>query len=853
MLRTHASPLEKKPSQIVTRSKVANLTQSTAPVPPTVQAKSNEEGLAEWAAQLQKWDRLGTPWMDKAPNLSGELVQPWIQQKVTLSPPRDIHQQEVDRGAKKAVQPIHSPVCNNSSNALSGKPVQQKPIDTNITQRFSPVEGGEISADLEASIQQARSSGRPLDTNIRRSMEQSFGADFSNVRVHTDSQADRFNRDLHSRAFTTKEDLFFKQGEYQPGNTDGQTLLAHELTHVLQQKGTSLQTGNSIQRDDEKPNKLSEKEKYNEKQNKKINEYRNKKGELHSKDLISKLKGGFLGDMESKMVGIVKDVQDKEGSIQQADNYIHGDAAVNAFLLQKLLESKEKKDQQIVDTFATQVLTEKYRKSLLFNDKLDGSFVLSNKNKSLETARVSKKRVEDTAGDRVIIEMYYNQIEKLRKGKHTQKNKEKAADIYKFTKNRQFDITKRAEAQKKERNKLEDEGRISTTLVRALQATQHAVYGTVLKVLTLGFVTTKKNRDKRGWVSDKDFTLDLETGTAVEEELNSKKRNFDFQSPWEKILEIVNEYKSKVADRKGLGKAKLFSTLSLGCEVLKRFLGLVQGVFTSAALWAAGLSLIPGAQILAVMAAFCSTVSYYLGLIMTSISSLRTMLDGLVQLLNKNPLLFAQLSGETLKSGLNTVTESLAYGTGTLANFGREQITGQNRFDTEGIYDPKSTFNNHKDLNTSQGPDTFSSKGLGDKSVVGSTVGVGSGIMGINAGGTAGIQSTDDNDMTYTQTVNKNRRIGKKSKMTSNTSNKELQSILEAYETTKEKAQKTGAEFTKAVVKLSSEKPPKSNVKKNTEIPKDDSENLKRLPLISKLKNEVLGDFKDGIEELGKA
>jgi hypothetical protein len=68
-------------------------------------------------------------------------------------------------------------------------------------------------------------------------MERAFGADFSSVKVHTDAEADTLNQELNARAFTTGQDIFFRQGEYSPGSGSGQKLIAHELTHVVQQNG----------------------------------------------------------------------------------------------------------------------------------------------------------------------------------------------------------------------------------------------------------------------------------------------------------------------------------------------------------------------------------------------------------------------------------------------------------------------------------------------------------------------------------------------------------------------------------------------------------------------------------------
>jgi hypothetical protein len=95
----------------------------------------------------------------------------------------------------------------------------------------------EVSPDIEQAIHQARSSGRALDSDVRTQMEPALGADFSGVRVHTNAQADKLNQALNARAFTTGQDIFFKQGEYRPGSSIGRELLAHELTHVVQQTG----------------------------------------------------------------------------------------------------------------------------------------------------------------------------------------------------------------------------------------------------------------------------------------------------------------------------------------------------------------------------------------------------------------------------------------------------------------------------------------------------------------------------------------------------------------------------------------------------------------------------------------
>src|SRR6516165_7233400 len=94
---------------------------------------------------------------------------------------------------------------------------------------------------VERSIDQARGGGQGMDHGTRTRMESAFGADFSGVRIHTDARADGLSQSLSARAFTTGRDVFFRQGEYSPGSSAGRELLAHELTHVVQQNGAGIQ------------------------------------------------------------------------------------------------------------------------------------------------------------------------------------------------------------------------------------------------------------------------------------------------------------------------------------------------------------------------------------------------------------------------------------------------------------------------------------------------------------------------------------------------------------------------------------------------------------------------------------
>ncbi|MGH2731463.1 MAG: DUF4157 domain-containing protein [Actinomycetota bacterium] len=78
--------------------------------------------------------------------------------------------------------------------------------------------------------------GSPLDRDTRQSMESRFGQDFSDVRVHTDSQAGESARAVNAQAYTVGPDIVFQPGKYAPETHEGKHMLAHELTHVVQQK-----------------------------------------------------------------------------------------------------------------------------------------------------------------------------------------------------------------------------------------------------------------------------------------------------------------------------------------------------------------------------------------------------------------------------------------------------------------------------------------------------------------------------------------------------------------------------------------------------------------------------------------
>ncbi len=109
------------------------------------------------------------------------------------------------------------------------------------TNKLSSSQTSTGSSGLQARITALKGGGHPLPLSERAFFEPRFGTDFSQVRIHADSRAAETSRAFNARAFTFGQDIVFGAGQYQPRSSEGQNLLAHELTHVIQQNrgGTS--------------------------------------------------------------------------------------------------------------------------------------------------------------------------------------------------------------------------------------------------------------------------------------------------------------------------------------------------------------------------------------------------------------------------------------------------------------------------------------------------------------------------------------------------------------------------------------------------------------------------------------
>ncbi|MBI9043746.1 MAG: DUF4157 domain-containing protein [Anaerolineaceae bacterium] len=130
-----------------------------------------------------------------------------------------------------------------SAQQLYGNQVVQRALDEDKKREGAVDAQGYLDKNISDSIQQARGGGNALPDSINRDARKQLGKNFKDVRIHTDSQADKLSRSVNARAFTIGKDVFFKEGAYSPSSSQGKETLMHELTHVVQQSSSSTTSG----------------------------------------------------------------------------------------------------------------------------------------------------------------------------------------------------------------------------------------------------------------------------------------------------------------------------------------------------------------------------------------------------------------------------------------------------------------------------------------------------------------------------------------------------------------------------------------------------------------------------------
>ena len=195
---------------------------------------------------------------------------PIIQPKLTIGQPDDQYEKEADHVAEKVMQmPESPPPIQTKVNDYEEEEevIQMKPLSTTITpiiQKQTSSFNNELiqtkkenenisgQSSMENKLQASKGKGNILPNDTLGFMNRSFGSDFSDVKIHTDSASVQMNRNIGAKAFTHGKDIYFNDGKYNPSTSDGKSLIAHELTHTIQQKNTPPSKGNIQRAIDEK-------------------------------------------------------------------------------------------------------------------------------------------------------------------------------------------------------------------------------------------------------------------------------------------------------------------------------------------------------------------------------------------------------------------------------------------------------------------------------------------------------------------------------------------------------------------------------------------------------------------------
>lgn len=407
-----------------------------------------------------------------------------------------------------------------------------------------------------------------------------------------------------------------------------------------------------------------------------------------------------VGNYKSKLTDIVKEVQSSEVTLQQRDAQINGDAAVNAYFGD---DKRLSGDQESLAAQGKKTLTEKYQKLVMTPDKsrFKKSEIQLRKAQSLDSARASKTALQETANDRSVVEMFWNELEKKNEEYSQEKDADKkkqlatdASKIYQFAFDRKVNTDERVLDAEFEKDQLDKEGRVAGILDGISIGT--AVFGVMLNKLSMGFLDIRGHKDKRGFNSGTDYDLNLETGEAEQVDLMKGKvsigGNREVITIIQKVREVNAEFRGKMAKRSGA-----FPWLSQVAGTAKKYFDLLKSVVSAAALWFTGLAI--GFPVFAVAASVMTGLSFYISLVNMGLTSLKVLFDSLAQLTNNNPNLFLELAGETVQSTVSLAGQGAGFfgnHAGLAAAKAASDGDASTSFDPAGMVDKSSKFDGDK-------------------------------------------------------------------------------------------------------------------------------------------------------------
>ena len=166
----------------------------------------------------------------------------FFQPKLSINAPNDVYEQEADAMADSVMRLTnngagHQSFFRPAISSIQRKCTQCEDEESKVQRKANGAEAMPTASN-EAYIS-SLSGGRPLNHNERSFFEPRMGYDFSDVRLHTDSAADKSAKNINALAYTKGSAIVFESGQYQPGTENGKRLMAHELTHMVQQSSAA--------------------------------------------------------------------------------------------------------------------------------------------------------------------------------------------------------------------------------------------------------------------------------------------------------------------------------------------------------------------------------------------------------------------------------------------------------------------------------------------------------------------------------------------------------------------------------------------------------------------------------------
>lgn len=171
-----------------------------------------------------------------------------VQRKPAVSHPADAAEREADAVADRVMRDASPAPITRGSTGVQRKCAACEDDEKHAIHRKPDAHAPGAALDTPAAAHAASRGGAPLSPDLRAFYEPRFGHDFSHVRVHADGEAAHAAHGVNARAYTFGNHIVFGAGQYSPGTPGGRRLLAHELTHVVQQGGGTSTDGDVIAR-----------------------------------------------------------------------------------------------------------------------------------------------------------------------------------------------------------------------------------------------------------------------------------------------------------------------------------------------------------------------------------------------------------------------------------------------------------------------------------------------------------------------------------------------------------------------------------------------------------------------------